>query len=142
MKVFFQKNMKCLHDVTGTRVQLHILLVQIFNVILVENYLNRSWSTFNSCVNLLAEHNLTNPCLWKIWLYLKKHLIMELYNTKVLSFIDKCRFEWMIRHLHHAYIYIYILYILYIFYIYYIYFIYIIYILYNIYIIYFIYYVS
>ena len=83
---YFMKLSHCLVHVTGIRVQLHISLVKILNVISVENYLNRSWSSFKSCAKLLAGYNLSNPCLRKTWLYVINYIWSWNYNTKVLYY--------------------------------------------------------
>ena len=49
------------------------LWYNFFNAISVENNLNQSSSSDESCENLLVWNNLSNPCLRKLWLHVINH---------------------------------------------------------------------
>ena len=61
------------------------LWCKFFNIISAKNYLNQSLSSFKSCANSLAGHNLSNPCLRKKWWYVTNHIY------------DEPRFNWILK---------------------------------------------
>ena len=106
MKVFFQKalhifglpseafTLSCCHYWNKGTVA-HIS--GAVSLMLVENYLNQSQSSFISSANLLAGYNQLNRlCLQKIWLYVINHIWSWHYNSKALSIkaSSSCNFAW------------------------------------------------
>ena len=94
---YLMKYLTCRVDVTGIALQLHTFLVQLlyfFSVIMVENYLNQSWSSLKSCANL-AGHNLLLTD--NVVICSKSYLIMELKYESIIVpwFKDQPQFKWL-----------------------------------------------
>ena len=71
-KDYVKQNLGC------SRSKCTYLWCNFFNAISGENYLNQSWSSFQSCENVLVWNDLSNACLQKIVVCIKSFLAMEL----------------------------------------------------------------